>query len=219
MDQLIIELLGTIVTVVVSITTLAYWLGRKFTEMDYRFREVNGRIDEVERRLNARIEEVNRGIITEVDKRMEEVNKRIDEVNKRIDETNNRISRLANSVASAMENVQAFVLEYMGVKGLLTRDEVDFAVHEVSRIIGTIRANPITKEELEFIKSVFSKSVDDMTMEELDKVIEIAKRWFVEEGSEASIKILNAAIMVRAYKRGEEYRRRRGSQTQPQQPH
>ncbi len=34
MDELLISLFVTVITVVASITTLAYWLGRKFTEID-----------------------------------------------------------------------------------------------------------------------------------------------------------------------------------------
>ncbi len=42
-DEVLIGLLVTVVTVVASIATLAYWLGRRFIEIDYRFREIDYR--------------------------------------------------------------------------------------------------------------------------------------------------------------------------------
>jgi len=38
-------LIGTVVAVVTSIASLAHWLGRKFTRIDARFQQLEGRID------------------------------------------------------------------------------------------------------------------------------------------------------------------------------
>ncbi len=72
--------------------------------------------------------------------------------------------------------------------------------NEVDRVVGMVRTNPISKEELEFIKSVFSKDPDQMSVEELERVIEIAKRWWWEDNSEIAFKVFQVASIVRAYK-------------------
>lgn len=46
-DELLIGLLGTIITIIASIATLAYWLGKKFTEIDYRFKEIDNKFEGV----------------------------------------------------------------------------------------------------------------------------------------------------------------------------
>lgn len=87
----------------------------------------------------------------------------------------------------------------MGLKGLFSPDEVRVLTNEVGRVVDMVRANPISKEELEFIKSVFSKDPDQMSIEELERVIEIAKRWW-EDNSEIAFKVFQVASIVRAYK-------------------
>ncbi len=72
--------------------------------------------------------------------------------------------------------------------------------NEVGRVVSMVRANPISKEELEFIKSVFSKDPDQMSIEELERVIEIAKRWWWEDNSEIAFKVFQVVSIVRAYK-------------------
>ncbi|MEM3994805.1 MAG: hypothetical protein QXW40_05395 [Thermofilum sp.] len=63
-----------------------------------------------------------------------------------------------------------------------------------------IRANPISKEEAEFIKAVFAKGyIDKIAVEELEKVAKILKRWWYEEGSELAYKMFIYVWMLRAY--------------------
>ncbi|WP_238375020.1 hypothetical protein [Vulcanisaeta thermophila] len=116
---------------------------------------------------------------------------------------------MANNVSIALINTQLLILEFMGIKGLFSRDEVDFLIHEVTRIAGMVKANPISREELDFIKSVFSKNLDDITIEELERVEEIAKRWFLEDNSEVALKIFQVAVIARAYKIHERIERER----------
>ena len=55
---ILIGFIGTIVTVIASASTLAYWLGRKFVSIDAKFREIDSRFEGV----NSRFEELNRKI-------------------------------------------------------------------------------------------------------------------------------------------------------------
>ncbi|WP_054842922.1 hypothetical protein [Vulcanisaeta distributa] len=74
-------------------------------------------------------------------------------------------------------------------------------MNEVARLSQSMRLNPITKEELEYIRSVFSKGdIDKISVEELERVAEIAKRWWWEDGSEVAYKIFLYTWMLRAFK-------------------
>ena len=71
---------------------------------------------------------------------------------------------------------------------------------EASRLALAIRPNPITEEEVEFLRRVFSKPVGEMTVEELEKAAEIAKRWWYREGREEAYKLFLIAWTIRTYK-------------------
>ncbi|WP_243678338.1 hypothetical protein [Vulcanisaeta distributa] len=175
MDE-IIYVIGLLITIIAYLAAFTYWLGRKFEGIDWRFRDL-------EERLSNRIKEV--------ETRLEN----------RVANLENRMSNLEGGLKSAVVNVNSLLIEYMGgLKGLFSQDEVKVLTNEVSRIVGMVRANPISKEELEFIKSVFSKDPDQMSVEELERVIEIAKRWWWEDNSEIAFKVFQVASIVRAYK-------------------
>ena len=66
LTQALITVVGTLVPVLLSLITLAYWLGGKFASIDERF----ARIDERFKSIDERFEEVN--------KRFEEVKEYVD---------------------------------------------------------------------------------------------------------------------------------------------
>ncbi|BDR91968.1 hypothetical protein [Vulcanisaeta souniana] len=173
MDELI-YVIGLLITIIAYLAAFTYWLGRRFEGIDWRFRDL-------EERLSNKIRE------TEI---------RLDG---RINDLENRINSLESGLKSALINVNSLLIEYMGLKGLFSQDEVRVLTNEVGRVVGMVRANSISKEELEFIKSVFSKDPDQMSIEELERVIEIAKRWW-EDNSEIAFKVFQVASIVRAYK-------------------
>jgi len=78
--------------------------------------------------------------------------------------------------------------------------------------------NPITKEEVEFIRKVFSKPEEEITIEELDRALEILKRWFFETGKEEAYKMYLYAYMFRASLYYERLRKERGAESNPPPP-
>ncbi|RFA96144.1 hypothetical protein CGL51_01260 [Pyrobaculum aerophilum] len=101
---------------------------------------------------------------------------------------------------SAVVAMNSAVIEFLGLKGLITQGEVPLPIREVMSP-QAIRSNPISKEEAEFIRAVFAKGdIDKITVEELEKVAEIVKRWWYEEGSELAYKMFLYVWMLRAYK-------------------
>jgi len=82
-----------------------------------------------------------------------------------------------------------------------------------------VSINPLTKEEAEFLKKVFSKLEDQITIEELDRVLEIAKKLFFETGEEKAYKLRLYTYMYRAallYERLRKEREKKQAQKEPQ---
>jgi chromosome segregation ATPase len=166
-----------------------YWLGKKFQEIEMRFREIEMRFREIDRRF----EEINR--------RFESIEKRFEAVDARFAEMDKKFAAFADSIRSAVVAMNSAVVEFLGVKGLISPREASFLVSEVSRLSLAIKANPISKEEVEYIRQVFAKGdVDKISVEELERVAEIAKRWWYEDGSEVAYKLFLYTWMLRAYK-------------------
>lgn len=83
---------------------------------------------------------------------------------------------------------------------MITPSEASSLIRETARMSQAIRANPISKEEAEFIKAVFAKGyIDKIAVEELEKVAKILKRWWYEENSEPAYKMFIYVWMLRAY--------------------
>ncbi|MCX8136887.1 hypothetical protein [Pyrobaculum aerophilum] len=174
-EEVVLSIIGLAVTIVGMFGSSLYWLGRKFAEIDKKFEAI--------------------------DRRFEEIDKRFEAVERRFDEFDRKLASFADSVRSAVVAMNSAVIEFLGLKGLITQGETSFLIREVMRMSQAIRSNPISKEEAEFIRAVFAKGdIDKITVEELEKVAEIVKRWWYEEGSELAYKMFLYVWMLRAYK-------------------
>jgi len=181
-----LAVLGLAVTIVVQIAGLAYWLGRKFATIEERFKEIDRRFEEVDKRFER----------LELDLREE-------------------IGRALSTVASTATAMNSLVVDFLALKGLVTREERDFLRRQLESMASAIALNPITKEEVEFLRKVFSKPEEEITIEELDKALEILKRWFFETGKEEAYKMYLYAYMFRASLYYERLRKGRGAESNP----
>jgi hypothetical protein len=139
------------------------------------------------------------GKFRKIDMRFTMIDERFKQIDERFKQIDERLARFADSISGALISINSLMIEYLGIKNVLTRDEAEFLKREITRWAGTIRANPISKEEIEYIKAVASKSLDEITLEEIDKVVEIAKRWWYEGGGEVAYRIFLYAYIVRTY--------------------
>jgi len=199
-----IAVLGLAVTIVVQIAGLAYWLGRKFATIEERFREIHRRFEEVDRRFSGIDEK-----FKEIEQRFEVIDKRFEKLEQDLRE---EINRALSAVASTATAMNSLVVDFLALKGLVTRDERDFLKRQLESMASAIALNPITKEELEFIRKVFSKPEEEITIEELDKALEILKRWFYETGKEEAYKMYLYAYMFRASLYYERLRKERSAE-------
>ncbi|WP_258870220.1 hypothetical protein [Pyrobaculum aerophilum] len=180
-EEVVLSIIGLAVTIVGMFGGSLYWLGRKFAEIDKKFEAIDRRFEEI-------------------DKRLEAMEKRFEAVERRFEEFDRKLASFADSVRSAVVAMNSAVIEFLGLKGLITQGEVPLPIREVMSP-QAIRSNPISKEEAEFIRAVFAKGdIDKITVEELEKVAEIVKRWWYEEGSELAYKMFLYVWMLRAYK-------------------
>jgi len=204
------------------------WTERKFTEteeglagvrervaaVEKGLEEVKGRLANVESRLvgvEGRLTEVERGL-ADVRSRLAGVEGRLAGVEGRLVEFEERFVSFADAVRANVVSMNSLVVEFLGLKGLLSREEVGFLSREASRLALAIRPNSITEEEVEFLRRVFSKPVEEMTVEELEKAAEIAKQWWYREGKEEAYRLFLIAWTIRTYKLIQEPREKKGEQ-------
>jgi len=206
------------------------WAEKKFAEVEGGLAGVKERVAAVERGLEdvkGRLAEVEKGLgdvksrlvnvenrvagvesrvvglegrLAEVEKGLTEVRGRLAGVEGRLAEFEGRFDSFADAVRGSVVSMNSLVVEFLGLKGLLSREEVGFLSREASRLALAIRPNPITEEEAEFLRRVFSKPVEEMTVEELEKAAEIAKRWWYREGKEEAYRLFLIAWTIRTYK-------------------
>jgi len=117
--ELLLTAVGTIGAVVTSTASLAYWLGRKFAEIEGRFKEVDRRFEEINRRF------------AEIDRRFEGVDERFKGFERRLD-----------ALARATRDQFEFFAEFLGFRGVLDAKDVDFVKGELAGL------NPLTEDEL-----------------------------------------------------------------------
>ena len=170
LTQALITIIGTLVPVLLSLITLAYWLGGKFASIDERFARIDERFERIDERFKS------------IDKRFEEIKTYVDL----------RINRLAE----ASRAYQEFFIEYLSVKGLLRPSEASMLKGEIERFTRLSTMNPLTREEWEKIRRYLEK--DELTLEEALELRRLARKVTDEYGDriEAWKLHIYASIMV-----------------------
>jgi len=197
--ELLFTAIGTISAVATSTAILAYWLGRKFAEIEKRFAEIDRRFEYVDKKF----EEINRRF-ERVDKRFEEVESRLEEVVRRVMELVERFDDLAQATRDQFE----FFAEFLGFRGVLEARDVEFVKAELGRLS---RLNPLTEEELRRIRELVEK--EELTLEEADELRELARKFVKEHGNvPGAWKLLIYASIMRGIALRKR-RQREGSQT------
>ena len=166
---------GTITTIVVSLVSLAYWLGRRFAEVDRRFAELERRVEAVERRLDA------------VERRLDALERRIEAVERRLDAVEGRLERIVSATRGQFE----FFAEFLGYRGVLEARDVEFVKSELARL----GPNPMSESELRRIRELVEKG--ELTLEEANELLSLARRFVDEHGDKpiAWKLLIYAAVM------------------------
>ncbi len=187
-------MLGTVVTVVASIVTLAYWLGRKFVMIEERFRVIDERFRMIDERFNMmeeRFKSINerfRSIderFREIDNRFEEISKRLDRIEKKLEEHDRRFEDLEKRVKRVVDSFtayQEFFVEYLASEGVIPVKSRSVLLAEIKVFKSFALANPLTREEWEKIARYIDKDPETFTMEEAEEFLELARKVVEEYG-------------------------------------
>jgi len=191
----IATLIGSVGSVVTSVAVLAYWLGRKFSEIDSRFKEIDMKFKEIDRRFEE--------LKSYVDERFNWLKSYVD----------SRISR----IAEAFRSYQEFFVEYLTAQGILKPVEASMIKGEALRVMKMAVMNPLTKEEWKRLKELLEK--DELTLEEALELRELARKVTDEYGDrpEAWKLHIYASIMVGlAYRKMMEQEKKEAEKKQKQ---
>jgi hypothetical protein len=179
-------------------------------EIDSVERELKAELGSVETKLRAEIGDakvdlkaeldgVRAGLKAEIDSVKAELGGRLDALQEEVRELRGQFARAFEGLRTAVSSSHALILDFLALKGLLDEREARFVKAEIDRMISMVQLNPITREELEFLKRVVAKDVNEITLEEAERVAEIGKRWWFEEGSEIAYKVYLAGLVIRGY--------------------
>ena len=182
MDEILITIVGTFTTIMVSLISLAYWLGKKFAQIDGRFAQIDARFAQIDERfesLEKRISGAIKDLEGKIGDTAESLEGRISDVAKSLE---GRINGIARATKSQLE----FFAEFLGFRKILEQRDVVFVKSELSRLLmAQAKAiNPLTKEETRRLKELIEK--DKLTLQEADELREIARKLVDEYGHEIS---------------------------------
>jgi Skp family chaperone for outer membrane proteins len=187
--ELLSAILGSLLTILASLASLAYWLGRKFAQIDARFKAVEGSVNALRREFDEKLSSLERrydeklGLLEErFDEKLSSLEKSFDEklssLERRFDEKLSMVERKVSSVAEAARNQLEFFTEFLGYKRVISWRDVTFVKGELYRL--SAAPNPLTKEEAARLKELLDK--EKLTLEEADELREIARKLVREYG-------------------------------------
>ena len=163
MAELLISVFSLIATIIILITTLAYWLERRFTALENEIKRLENRFDSDIKRLETRLESKTARLSSEI----RNVETRLGSEIKRLREA---MRRLGNAFVSC----QKFFIEFLISERVIAREKGDVVKREARRIIDVALTNPIKKEEWKRIKELLDK--DELILEEALELRELARK-------------------------------------------
>ncbi len=206
MMEIILPLIGTIVTVIISIAMLAYWLGKRLTEIEGRF---NQRLTEIEGKFNQRFTEIEGKFNERLNEMEKKFNERLNEMEKEFGEIygnfksiNLRLNGLEEMIrgsASASTEAHRVITDFLALKGLIDKAEAEYLSARVRGVFQAYALNPLSEEERRFILDLFSKDVDEATIEEAEKAYQIGLKLFREKLDSRGFLLAMAASYLRGY--------------------
>ena len=167
--ELFLTMLGSLLTLLISIVSLAYWLGKKFAQMDERFRAI--------------------------DERFKAVDESFDAFKKIINERFDVVERKIGNITEATRNQLEFFTEFLGFRKVIEQRDITFVKGELYRLSSI--HNPLTKEESSRLKELLDK--EKLSLQEADELREIARKLVREYGDKIgeTWKLLMYASVIR----------------------
>lgn len=168
-----------------TVISLAYWLGRKFEEINGEFKSVRSEAEKRSGELRG-----------EMDKRIselrEEMSERFSVMEERLERLSSRIERLG----FAFTGYQEFFVEFLVSEGVISRDKGGLVKEEVKKLVSMALINPLKREEWIRIRDLVDR--DDLTLEEALELRDLARKAIKEYGDKPEVYKLHiySCIMV-----------------------
>ena len=171
LNEVLIGALTTIASVVASISSLAYWLGRKFASIEARFKIIDERFKLMDERFRL------------IDERFKSTDEKIKSIDGRFDELKRYIDVRVGRLAAAFTNYQEFFVEFLTGEGVIKPAYRELLVREARRTVELAATDPLSKEEWGRLKEYLDRSErDELTLEEADEFLELARKVVKEHG-------------------------------------
>ncbi|MGB9729696.1 MAG: hypothetical protein ACP5IZ_08955 [Thermoprotei archaeon] len=105
-NEIIIGMLGLAATMVMSIASLAYWLGRRFTQIDAQFANINERFKQIDERFT-QIDER----FKHIDERFTQIDAQFANINERFKQIDERFKRVEEMIDYKIRQVEGHLKE------------------------------------------------------------------------------------------------------------
>jgi DNA repair exonuclease SbcCD ATPase subunit len=173
----VLELLAAVAsaaTVVASVASLAYWLGRKFAQIEERFRLIDERFRQIEERLRL-IDERFR----QIDERFRLVEGRLAQVERRLERVEARLDKLE----SAFLQFSDALLTTLGARGVLSETEVMVLKGLAKSLLPAASSKYYTEEVRRRLLELLDRDPRDLTLgdtQEIERIAELIEQEGLE---------------------------------------
>jgi hypothetical protein len=137
-------------------------------------------------------------------RRFERIEEKLKAHDVKFERLEERFEKLEGKMSGLVLAIHSHLIDFMTLKGLFTEEERGYLVREAERIsrVYSVRANPLSPEEAQFILEVLrelrEKPAKEVDISKLDKALEIADRWFKREGAYEAAKLWINLYTLRA---------------------
>jgi DNA repair exonuclease SbcCD ATPase subunit len=166
----VLELLAAVAsaaTVVASVASLAYWLGRKFAQIEERFRQIEERFKLIDERFE------------QIEKRFELIEERLAQIERGLERVKARLDRLE----SAFLQFSDVLLTTLGAKGVLSETEV-MALRGLARsLLPAASSKHYTEEVRRRLLELLDRDPRDLTLgdtQDIERMAELIEQEGLE---------------------------------------
>ncbi|WP_054856725.1 hypothetical protein [Vulcanisaeta sp. JCM 16159] len=175
----VITIIAVVVSIASSTASLAYWLGRKFAEVESRFSHVDLRFSQVEDKFNSIEERFNNveGRINGIENRINKIENRINEIESRINGVEGRIGSIEARIErleNAFTQFSEVLITALETKGISTWTEAPTLRDMVKTLLPVPRTKYYTWEVYERLRQLLDKDPNEYTMVDIEQMNEIA---------------------------------------------
>ena len=171
MIEILASIISSTIIIIIILLSTIYWLGKKFAEINMRFKIIDERFKQIDKRFE------------QIDERFKQIDKRFEQMNRRFKELEEKTSRKIERLASAFVNYQEFFIEFLTHEGILKEGTRELLIREIHRMVKLAMMNPLTKEDWKKILEYLEKSEKNtITLEEAEEFLELARRVALEYG-------------------------------------